>query len=77
MGIAVHGPSALFGSFYHGRQLNHLTTNNASIGYGIADLAISTATGVILRQIPYMTRSFYNNLASIQWFSNPGAILRK
>jgi hypothetical protein len=48
MGVAVHGPSALFGCFYHGRQLNHLTTNNPSIRYGITNLAISTATGVIL-----------------------------
>jgi hypothetical protein len=47
MGVAVHGPSALFGCFYHGRQLNHLTANNPSIRYGITDLAISTS-GVIL-----------------------------
>jgi hypothetical protein len=47
MGVAVHGPSALFGSFYHGRQLNHLTANNPGIRYGITDLTISTS-GVIL-----------------------------
>jgi hypothetical protein len=47
MSVAVHGPTALFGCFYHGRQLNHLTANNTGIRYGITDLAIPTS-GVIL-----------------------------
>jgi hypothetical protein len=47
MGVAVHGPSALFGCFYHGRQLNHLTANNPGIRYGITNLTIPTS-GVIL-----------------------------
>jgi hypothetical protein len=76
MSVAIHGSSTFFGSFDHGRQLNHLTANYTAIRYGIANLAVST-TGVILRQIPDMARSFDNNLASIKRLSNPRAILRK
>jgi hypothetical protein len=53
-----------------------LTANYSTIRYGITNLAISTA-GVILRQIPDMTRSFHNNLASIERLSYTRAILRK
>lgn len=42
MSVAVHSPSPLFGSFDHGRQLNHLPANNPTIRYGIADLTIPT-----------------------------------
>ena len=46
--VAVHSSSSLFGGFYHGRKLYHLTTNNSTIRYGIPNLAVASTACVIL-----------------------------